>query len=175
MGSSVQQIWLLCDHDDVFWNPRISGIFALKLESAKQSEGILKAGTSVCFNGSLYLFVWDNKLKFASSKPEEKISSAESGDEFINHWRSVLDHMYPVSNLSTRVNEIIASGLKIGNLLRYNRNHKNKKKGQSKNDWRFNLFINPEKFQKLWWLLFTNVWANKWIEARTELNRTIIH
>lgn len=58
MGSSVQQIWLLCslrsDHDDVFWNPRISGIFALKLESAKQSEGILKAGTSVCFNGSTY-------------------------------------------------------------------------------------------------------------------------
>lgn len=36
--------------------------------------------------------------------------------------------MYPVTNLSTRVNEIIASGLKIGNLLRYNRNHKNKKK-----------------------------------------------
>lgn len=51
MGSSVQQIWLLCslrsDHDDVFWNPRIRGIFVLKLESAKQSEGILKAGTSV--------------------------------------------------------------------------------------------------------------------------------
>lgn len=92
---------------------------------------------------------------------------------WIHQSRSALDHIYPVTNLSTRVNEIIASGLKIGNLVRYNRNHKNQKK--STNDWKFNLFINPEKLQRLWWLLFTNVWVNKLIETRMELNRTIIH